>query len=326
MTQLISVVIPVLNESQTIQHLVRRLAEASGSWNCDYEIIFIDDGSTDNTLEMIKEMHSVNPRVKYLSFSRNFGQQTAVSAGLEVSAGDAVVIMDADLQDPPEEIQKFIDKWKDGYDVVYGIRHNRKEGLAKKMAYWLFYRTLNKLASIRIPLDAGDFSLISRPVVNHLNALPERNRFVRGLRSWVGFRQTGVLYERAVRYEGDAKYGVRKLVRLALDGIFSFSHRPLKIIGSFGFIVSILSFAGLVFYFVLRIFDIPFLGLSPKDVPGFTSIVLILLFVSGVQILALGIFGEYLGRIFDEVKRRPQYIVKESSHFGVEPNNLIRDK
>jgi glycosyltransferase involved in cell wall biosynthesis len=318
--KIISIVVPVLNESTNINHLVKRLIDASTSWDFSYEVIFIDDGSTDNTLDLIREMHRKHPNFKYISFSRNFGHQTAVSAGLHHASGDAVVVMDADLQDPPEEIHKLLTKWREGYKVVYGIRQRRNEGIFKKTAYWMFYRILNKLSPISIPLDAGDFCVIDRSAVDHLNALPERNRFVRGLRSWIGFNQIGVPYDRHARFSGEVKYSFKKLLRLAFDGIINFSYRPLQIIGTFGFIVSLLSFAGLVFLAIFRILDISILGYSPKQVSGFTYLVLIIMFIGGLQTLALGVFGEYLGRMLDEVKQRPLYIIKESSDFTDKAN------
>jgi len=313
---MISIVIPVFNEEETLPKLSERLASASSEWGDTFEVILVDDGSSDRTPEMLRELCQRDPRFKFLSFSRNFGHQTAVTAGLNQVTGDVVAVMDADLQDPPEVLPRFLDKWREGYDVVYAIRKKRKEGPFKRLAYWAFYRILDYLSSIRIPLDSGDFCLMDRRVVDLLNALPERNRFVRGLRSWLGFKQIGVEYERDARYAGEVKYTLRKLIQLAFDGIVSFTYRPLQMIGAAGLIISLLSFIGFVVFFVLSVFDIHVLGHSPRESPGSTTLTLAVLFLGGVQLISLGVIGEYLGRIFDEVKQRPQYIVKDSQGLG----------
>ena len=314
---MISVVIPVYNEQENLQNLVSRLESASATWGDSYEVVFVDDGSRDQTLLMLDQIIQSKPNYKYVSLSRNFGHQTAVTAGLDHISGNVVVIMDADLQDPPEILPKFLDKWREGYEVVYAIRTQRKEGPIKRLCYWSFYRLMRVFSSIEIPLDSGDFCVMDRKVVDLINSLPERNRFVRGLRSWVGFKQIGVSYERDARNAGKAKYTLRKLLRLALDGLISFTHRPLQIIGVFGFFLAALAFSGLGLYLFLSIFDISVFGHSPRDVPGFTTLILTLLLLGGVQLLSLGIMGEYIARIFDEVKNRPIYVVKRKMGFSL---------
>ncbi len=310
---MLSIIIPALNEEANLPTLHERLTAASALWQMPFEVILIDDGSTDTTLSMLRDLHAHDSRFKYLSFSRNFGHQTAISAGLRYSTGDVVAILDADLQDPPEELPRFLDKWREGYQVIYGVRRKRKENMFKRSAYFVFYRLMAWMSSIEIPLDAGDFCIMDRVVVDHLNRLPERNRFVRGLRSWIGYRQIGIPYERHSRFAGEVKYTLRKLVRLALDGIINFSYRPLEVVGAFGFLVAILSFLSIVFFLLHRILDFKIFGYSPQDVPGFTSLILAVLFIGGVQLFTLGIFGEYIGRIFDEIKQRPHYIIQEQT-------------
>lgn len=313
---MISLVIPVYNEEANLPSLASRLSSAAASWSEPFEVVFVDDGSSDRSLEMLKGLHSRDQRFRYISLTRNFGHQAAVSAGLYHTRGDVVAIMDADLQDPPEILEKFIGKLSEGNDVVYAIRQKRKENALKRLAYWAFYRILSRLSSIRIPLDSGDFCVMTRRVVNLLNEMPERNRFVRGLRSWVGFKQVGLAYERDARHAGEVKFTFKKLIHLALDGLISFTYRPLRLIGIFGLFVSFVSVIGLVLFFLFAAFDVPILGHSPRDVPGFTSLTLAVLMLGGVQLLSLWIIGEYIGRIFDEVKRRPLFLVKESSPPG----------
>lgn len=315
---MISVVIPVFNEQETLPTLYARVAAAAETWGDDWELILIDDGSTDKSWSLMEDLNARDPRVKALSFSRNFGHQTAVSAGLRYTRGDAVVVMDADLQDPPEEVIHFLNKWREGYQVVYAVREQRKENVFKRTAYYTFYRLLAWMSSIRIPLDAGDFCVMDRVVVAWLNALPERNRFVRGLRSWLGFKQTGLAYERKVRLAGEAKYTFRKLLKLAFDGLVSFSFKPLRLVGMFGFFSALLAFLGMVYTILVLIFDIRLnpLDKSIHDVPGYTSLMLAILFLGGVQMLSMGILGEYLGRIFDEVKQRPLFVVRQEIGFA----------
>ncbi len=314
---LLSIVIPVFNEEENIFQLYERLIHAAPSWDLSFEVILVDDGSSDKTLALLRQLHQQDSRFKYISFSRNFGHQTAVSAGLRYTKGNVIAVMDADLQDPPEELYRFLNKWEEGYQVIYGIRTKRKENIFKRSAYHIFYRILAWCSSIDIPLDSGDFCVMDRAVVDWLNSMPERNRFVRGLRSWIGYRQIGIPYERHMRLAGEVKYTFQKLLRLAFDGIINFSYRPLQISGTFGLLVCILSFIGIIFVVLHRILDFKIFGYSPQDIPGFTSLVLAILFIGGVQLLTMGLFGEYLGRIFDEVKQRPLYIVKEQEGFEV---------
>lgn len=322
---MLSIVIPVFNEEENLPKLYERLVAVSPTWNFPFEAILVDDGSTDRTLSVLRELHNQDSRFKFISFSRNFGHQTAVSAGLRYASGDVVSVMDADLQDPPEELHRFLDQWRQGYQVVYGVRTKRKENIFKRSGYYLFYRLLAWCSSIDIPLDSGDFCVMDRTIVDYLNAMPERNRFVRGLRSWIGYRQIGIPYERDKRLAGDVKYTFRKLLRLALDGIINFSYRPLQLTGAFGLFVCLLSFSGIVFYLIHRMLNRKIFGLAPQDVPGFTTLILAILFIGGVQLFTLGVFGEYLGRIFDEVKQRPLYIVKDQEGFE-EGNGLKNSK
>jgi dolichol-phosphate mannosyltransferase len=312
---MLSIVIPLFNEEENIPKLYERIVSASHSWNSAFEAILVDDGSTDKTLSLLRKLYLKDSRFKYISFSRNFGHQTAVSAGLRYTSGDVVAVMDADLQDPPEELYRFLDKWRQGYQVVYGIRTKRKENIFKRSAYYVFYRLLAWCSSIKIPLDSGDFCLMDRTIVDWLNVMPERNRFVRGLRSWIGYRQIGIPYERHKRFAGEVKYTFHKLLRLALDGMIDFSYRPLQVSGIFGLFICFLSFISIIFFFLHRLLGFRVFGYSPQDVPGFTSLILATLFLGGAQLITLGLFGEYLGRIFDEVKQRPLYIVKEQDGF-----------
>ncbi len=298
----ICLVFPCFNEEEVLPNLLRTLE--SLDLGIQTRFLFIDDGSQDDTLPIIREACSLDDRMAYLSFSRNFGHQTAVSAGLNHARGDLIAILDADLQDPPELLKQFIDKWREGFDVVYGIRTNRKESLFLRACYSSFYRLLNRVANIQIPRDAGDFALMDRKVVDILNALPEHNRFVRGLRGWVGFKQIGIKYARPARYAGTSSYNIKRSTRLALDGLLSFSSTPLRLSAWLGAGSALLGFCYLIY--ALGVF------LSGKDLPeGWTSTVVLILFLGGVQLMVLGILGEYLGRIFEEVKGRPHYILNE---------------
>lgn len=309
---MISIVIPVLNEEENLPELRRRLLKASELWGDGFETVFVDDGSTDRTPEILRAFHEADPRFKMLRLSRNFGHQVAISAGLEHAAGDAVAIMDADLQDGPEELAQLLAKWREGYDVVYAIRRRRKENPLKQLAYWGFYRLLAWASSVRIPLDTGDFSVMDRRIVEILTAMPERSRFIRGMRSWIGFRQIGIECERNARFAGEVKYTLSKLMKLALDGLVNFSERPLQLLSLSGFAIAGLAFVGMVYSFISRLADISLFGLKPADTPGWTSLILVILFLGGVQLIGLGIIGEYLGRVYGEVKRRPLYVVRET--------------
>jgi len=307
----ISVIIPCYNEQEVLPELFRRIKDAAEIWGLDWEIICIDDGSRDKTWDLLLEQHEKDPRWSAISFSRNFGHQTAVSAGIFHATGDAVIVMDADLQDPPEELNRFIEKWKEGYEIVYAIRKHRKEPVIKRICYWAFYRIMAKMIDFDLPLDSGDFCIMDRKVVDILNAMPERNRFVRGLRAWSGFKQKGLVYERQARAAGKEKYNFRKLMRLALDGIVSFSTVPLTVASYLGLWVTVLAFLGTIFTLLQRIFRSFFESIGLGPAPGFATIVLSILFLGGVQILFLGILGQYLGRIYDEVKQRPPWIIKQ---------------
>ena len=322
----LSVVIPVLNEQETLPALYERLSAAAEAWETDYEVIVVDDGSTDLTPEILDEIHRKDHRWKRLSFSRNFGHQAAVSAGLHYTQGDAVAIIDGDLQDPPEVLHQLFEKWRRGYDVVYAVRRSRKEGILKRTAYSAFYRVLKGCASIDIPLDAGDFCVMDRRVVKVLSRLPERSRFVRGLRSWAGFRQTGVEYEREARFDGVPKYSLSKLFRLAFDGILSFSSSPLRLSSWLGFGLCGLSVLLVLMLAVWWASEVTILGMHPRQSAGWTSLVSLILFVGGLQMLMVGIMGEYVARVFDEVKARPQWLVADLNGFAVDtlPHDIGR--
>ena len=315
----ISIIVPCFNEEAVLPELFERLDKVAATWGMEPEIICVDDGSRDRTWELLKAKNQKNPRWRCLSFARNFGHQTAVSAGLFHATGDAVVVIDADLEDPPEEISRLLQKWREGYDVVYGVRQNRKESWFKRLCYWAFYRIMARLVAFEVPLDSGDFCLISRRVVDTINAMPERNRFVRGLRAWSGFRQIGVPYERAARFAGKPKYSFSKLIKLATDGLFSFSTVPLRAATYLGLSVSALAFFGAVVTFVQKIFatQLAKIGLAPTA--GFPTIVISILFLGGVQLICLGILGEYIGRIYEEVKGRPLWIMRDSAGLTVSP-------
>jgi polyisoprenyl-phosphate glycosyltransferase len=312
---MISVVIPCLNEKEVLGELHLRMSAAAGGWGEDYEIIVVDDGSDDETWRRLQDVHKKDARWKLIRLSRNFGHQTALSAGLAHARGDAVILIDADLQDPPEVLQRFIDKWREGYHVVYAIRKKRKEGLLKRLAYGSFYRLLASISGTDMPLDSGDFSLMDRQVVDLLNAMPERNRFLRGLRAWVGFRQIGIDYERHARVAGESQYTLAKLVKLAVDGIFSFSFAPLRVATYFGFVVSGFAFVFGVVTLAQTLFGSFFARFWPNTVPGYATTIIAILFLGGVQLISLGILGEYMGRTYEEVKKRPLWVVRETEGF-----------
>ncbi|MFN2412008.1 MAG: glycosyltransferase family 2 protein [Pyrinomonadaceae bacterium] len=303
----VSIVLPIFDEEENIPDLYLRLRavlELPAFVGKGAEILFVDDGSGDTSAQMIADLRKTDARVKLLSFSRNFGHQAAITAGMEHSSGDAVVIMDSDLQDPPEILEAMVEEWQSGADVVYAVRRKRKETFGKRLAYYSFYRILQRIAKIDIPLDSGDFCLMNRQVVDQLKRMPERNRFVRGLRSWVGYNQVAVEYERDARASGQPKYTFGKLMKLALDGILSFSSFPLRLATYLGFITVLLGLTSLIVIVVAYFID----GDFPQ---GWASIIAVVLFVSGVQLLILGAIGEYVALIHDEVKQRPKYIVRE---------------
>jgi len=308
--KLISLVIPCYNEQDVIEETLDRLAQLGKSLH-DYafEIICVDDGSRDKTYELLRAAAETMPGLRIVKFSRNFGHQIAVTAGIDAAGGDAVVLIDADLQDPPEIVSQMIAKWEEGFDVIYGVRTSRAgESAFKQVSARGFYRFLNTLSEVPIPLDTGDFRLMSRPVVEVLKSMPERHRFVRGMVAWIGFKQTALPYERAERFAGESKYPLRKMVRFAMDGILSFSTKPLRLAVGLGLTSAAVAMVGIAYALALRIF-------SSVWVEGWTALMIAVLFMGGVQLLSLGIIGEYIGRIYSEVKRRPLYIVDEKVGF-----------
>jgi len=308
--ELISVVVPCYNEEAVINETIKRLNLFCASLTgLDAELIFVDDGSGDSTLEILKAHARNDPRIKLVIFSRNFGHQIAVTAGIEAASGDAVVLIDADLQDPPEVVHEMIALWRQGYDVVYGTRSERPgESVFKLATARAFYRMLNKLSDVPIPLDTGDFRLMSRPVVDTLCAMPERDRFIRGMVSWVGYRQVSLPYRRERRFAGESKYPLKKMLHFATDGILSFSTKPLQISVALGFASAGLAMFGILYALFLRVF-------TNVWVEGWTALMIAVLFIGGVQLISVGILGEYVGRIYNEVKNRPLYVVQERIGF-----------
>lgn len=304
----ISVIIPVFNEEANVAALHSRLTDVLHKITDDYEMIFVNDGSTDDSLALIKKFSAGDKHIKYISFSRNFGHQFAISAGIDKSSGDAVIIIDADMQDPPELISSLYKKYSEGFDVVYAKRIKRKDkSTIKKIAYKIFYRILARMSSVKIPLDTGDFRIISRKVADVLKTMPEQQKFLRGQIAWIGFRQTFVEYEREERAGGEPGYTWKKLFHLALDGITSFSNVPLRFATVAGLIVSGISFL-LILYALYSHF---FLGEStPK---GWTSLMISVLFIGGIQLLSIGIIGEYLSRLISNTRQRPLYIIEETN-------------
>jgi dolichol-phosphate mannosyltransferase len=302
----LSVVVPCYNEEAVIRTTHARLSEVVPGIEPSYEILYVNDGSRDGTLSLLREIERDDPRVRVLTFSRNFGHQAAVTAGVQHARGDAVVLIDADLQDPPEVIAEMVARWREGYQVVYGVRRTREGETPFKLATArIFYRTLNRLSETPIPLDTGDFRLMDRCVVNHLNAMPERDRFIRGMVAWIGFRQVKIEYDRARRFAGESKYPLRKMIKFALDGMLSFSTKPLRLATNLGFLVSALSVLLILYAFYKRLFTADY-------VPGWTLLITVMVFLGGVQLVCIGIIGEYVGRIYGETKRRPLYILDET--------------
>ncbi len=312
---LISVIVPCYNDESIILLTHKQIIATLGNnENYDLEIIYIDDGSKDNTSGILSQLALNDNRITFVKLSRNFGQQAAITAGLLIAKGNAVATMDSDLQDPPIVLLEMIKKWSEGFDVVYGIRMNRKESFLKKFCYSAFYFVLRKMADIKIPPDSGDFSVIDRKIVDIMNALPERNRFVRGLRAWCGFKQYGYPYDRDARIAGESFYSMSKMIKLALDGFFNFSVRPLTLITLLGISAATFSFLLLILFFTQRVFGFQMFGYTSSSVPGFASVILSILFFSGVQLISIGILGEYIGRIYEEVKARPGYIMEEKHY------------
>ena len=299
----LTVVVPIYNEEENLPTLYDRLVSVLEGAKIEFEILFVDDGSNDESPQMLNNLEASDNRIQVIGLARNFGHQIAITAGLDFARGRAVAVMDADLQDPPEMLPDFIAKWREGNEVVYAVRARRKEGWLKKTSYAAFYRLLRHVSSINIPLDAGDFCVMDRRVVDLLKAMPERNRFIRGIRSWVGLRQVGVQFERQKRQAGSSKYTIQRLMLLALDGLISFSYVPLRIITLLGLSVSLLSLIMAAFFFTKKLLY----GLNP---PGYASIIVSIFFLAGIQLITLGVIGEYVGRIFEEAKRRPLYILR----------------
>jgi dolichol-phosphate mannosyltransferase len=307
---LLSVVVPVFNEELVVEALHSRLLQVLAPAVESFEIVFVNDGSRDKTGAMVDAICKSDSRFKALHFSRNFGHQAAVTAGLHAVTGSVIVVIDADLQDPPELILEMMAKWHEGFDVVYAQKQ-RREGVDpfRKSAYYIYYRLLRNLTDVEVPPDTGDFCLMDRKIVDLLNAMPERNRYVRGLRAWLGFRQTAIHFERPARFAGETKYPFRRMVALAVDGILSLSRAPLRLATYFGFLSSAFSFALLIFFLLERIFG------SGNLARGWASTIVVILFLGGVQLICLGVIGEFIGRIYDEVKQRPLYIVGRSTGF-----------
>lgn len=303
---LVSLVVPCFNEEEVIEETHRRLvALAESESTYAFEFLFVDDGSRDNTPQLLHRIVAADPRAQALFFSRNFGHQLAVTAGIDEARGDAVVLLDADLQDPPEVVAEMLAKWRDGWQVVYGVRAEREgESHFKLLTAHLFYRVLNYLSDTPIPLDTGDFRLMDRRVVEVLRNMPERDRFVRGMVSWVGFRQLALPYRRVARFAGTSKYPLRKMIRFATNGILSFSMRPLKLAMDVGLLCAGLACAGIIWAFVVRL-------TSHNWVPGWTATIIAVLFLGGIQLVCTGILGEYIGRTYMQSKGRPLYIISE---------------
>jgi len=301
----LSIVVPVFNEEAVLPETYRRLTAVMEKLKEPYELLFVNDGSKDKSGVILEELAQKDRRVRVVHFARNFGHQAAITAGMDYARGEAVVVIDADLQDPPEVILEMVAKWREGYEVVYGKRIKREgETFFKRFTASLFYRFLQRMTNVDIPLDTGDFRLLDQKVVEIMRLLREKNRFVRGLVSWVGFRQIALPYVREKRFAGETKYPLRKMLKLAWDGITAFSDKPLKVASYIGFTLSLLSFIYLLVVLIGKLF-------GQSTVPGWASIVVINLFFNGVILIILGVMGEYIGRIYDEAKNRPLYIVEK---------------
>ena len=300
-----SVVVPCFNEEEVIGETYRRLTAVMQSMGEAYEIVFVNDGSRDNTARIIADFCREDKNLRLIDFSRNFGHMPAISAGMDYARGEAVFVIDADLQDPPEVFPEMVAKWREGYHVVYGQREKREgEGWFKKLSAKIFYRLLRSMTNVDLPVDTGEFRLMDRKVVDTVNRLPEKNRYIRGLVSWVGFKQAPVTYVRQERFAGETKYPLRKMVVFAMDAITAFSYKPLKLATIMGFLMSFASFIYLVVIFYQRFF-------TDRTIAGWASIIGVLLLTQGIVMMILGLMGEYIGRLYEEVKNRPAYIVRE---------------
>lgn len=303
----LSIIIPIYNEAGNIQVLFERLSNVVRDMNMNVEYVFVNDGSRDNSIDLIKGLAKTNSEVHYLDFSRNFGHQVAVAAGLDYCTGKSAVIIDADLQDPPELIANLVSKWKEGYEVVYAKRRSREgESFLKKFTAKLFYRTLKRITSINIPVDTGDFRIIDRKVIDVLKKMPEQQKFLRGQISWIGFRQTYIEYDRDERHSGASGYTYKKMLRFALDGITSFSNLPLRFATITGFVVSGIAFLLILYALYERL-------VTKNYVPGWASLMLAVLFIGGVQLISIGIIGEYISRMSSNIRNRPLYILRETN-------------
>ncbi|HQN05167.1 MAG TPA: glycosyltransferase family 2 protein [Anaerolineaceae bacterium] len=301
-----SIIAPVFNEKDCIGTLVQRVGEVMDTTGEPWELVIVDDGSQDGSTDIIRKMAKEDERVRAVIFARNFGHQIAVTAGMDYSRGDAVIIIDADLQDPPEVMLEMIQRWKEGYQVVYGVRSEREgETWFKKTTASLFYRMITRITDVKIPLDTGDFRLMDRSVVKVMNSMREKHRFLRGMSSWVGYRQIGVSYHRAARFAGETKYPLKKMLKLALNAVTSFSYFPLQLATYMGFISAGISIVAIPIVIIMRL-------TGSQAFFGQATTLLAVLFLGGVQLISLGILGEYIGRIYDEVKGRPLYIVSEA--------------
>lgn len=301
-----SIVVPIYNEQENLPELYRRVREVMDSTDEPWELILVDDGSTDSSTALIRALAREDKRIRPVIFARNFGHQVAVTAGLDYSRGDAVVIIDADLQDPPELILEMAEKWKQGYEVVYAVRAEREgESWFKLWTASLFYRVIYRITDVKIPLDTGDFRLMDRKVVGVMNSMRERHRFLRGMSAWVGFKQVGVEYKRAARVAGETKYPFRKMFRLAINAVTSFSYFPLQVATFFGFISAGIAALAIPFVIYMRV-------TGSQAFFGQATTLLAVLFLGGVQLICVGILGEYIGRLYDEAKGRPLYIVREA--------------
>lgn len=314
-----SFVIPVYNEDEVLPELYRRLTLVMDQLDGPAEAVLIDDGSRDNSYALMLELHALDRRFKIVHFSRNFGKEVAVSAGLDLATGDAVVLLDADLQDPPELVEEMAVRWREGYDMVYAKRDRRlDETWFKRNSARLFYHTLRRISDVDVPVDVGDFRLVDRRALDAFRCMRERNRYLRGMFGWIGFRQTSISYVRQGRFAGTTKYSITKMVRLAFDGIISFSTAPLRMVLQIGFLVSIFSFVAGIAAIVIKLSGM-------YAISGWASITVLMSFIGGVQLTVLGVVGEYVGRIYDEVKQRPLYLVRDLRGFGAldrAPNHL----
>ncbi len=304
----ISIVIPIYNEEKTLDELWRRLSPVTKNGDYEYEILFVDDGSKDNSLAILKNISQEHKHVKLISLSRNFGHQAALSAGIDHATGEAVVLMDGDLQDRPEAIVDLAAKWQEGYDIVYVIRGQRKEMFLYRFAFKLFYRVMHMMSGVEMPLDSGIFSIMDRKAIDVLKKMPERNRYITGLRAYTGFKQTGIKVDREKRFSGATRVGVSGLIKLALDGLVAFSYAPLRLIIFLGFGTA---FVGMTYILIVLYKKY----VSHQAILGWSSILVAILFLGGLQLITLGIIGEYIGRIYEEVKQRPYYVIGEKVNF-----------